>query len=87
MLNFSCDENEIGFNAGTIIEFLAVLLPYNNYLKTFLSTNRKLSLQEGIYEDFYINREADITGHRILDKIVNILKVAGEIVSKKFGFF
>lgn len=81
MLRFSYDENEIGFNAGTILGFLAELLPYNNYLNTFLSTNRTLYLQKEIYEDIYINCEADITGFRILEKVVNILKVAGEIVS------
>lgn len=82
-LNFSYDDNEIGFNAGTIIDFLAELLPYNKYLKTFLSENGKLYLQKENYEDFYINCEADISGHGILDKVVNIMKVAGEIVSKK----
>lgn len=84
MLNCSYDDNEIGFNAGTVIDFLAELLPYNKYLKTFLSENRKLYLQKENYEDFYINCEADITGHCMLDKVVNIMKVAGEIVSKKY---
>lgn len=60
---------------------MAEILPYNNYLNDLITTNRQLDLQKGVYEDFYLTHGRNVNAQLVLNKIVNILKIAGEIVS------
>lgn len=54
-------------------------MPYNTYLKNVFSTNGNLDLQ--IPEKTHDKDGSNVTGFHILRQIVNILKLAGEIVS------
>lgn len=71
-----------------MLDFLAELMPYNDYLKKLFGTNEKVNIKKGVYEDIYINYGQSITGIYILVKVVDILKLAGEIASIiHFPFF
>lgn len=59
---------------------MAELVPLNIYLNDLIKDNGHINFQKDVYENMYMNYGRNLKGQTILDKIVGIVQLAGEIV-------
>lgn len=80
LYNFRYDEDTLGLNAGVTLNFLSELVLYNNYLRKLICEDELLQFSKDDILDENCTFK-HISGHQFLCKILEIVKLVGEIVS------
>lgn len=83
-LIFRCDfstNDEIGTKAGVLLNVISALVEHNRYLQDYLCRNIRMKLNGDAFFDKFQNSVRKQYGHDFLNKIVQIVKLTGEIVS------